>query len=78
MLISKESGGGVKFIHRTSEHHHVLEVALDLVPPAEVEEEGQRVNIQSSSKKYGDLTGGRSGSLRPNKSKLDKSSQSTG
>lgn len=46
----------------------MLEVALDLVPPAQVEEEGQRVNIQSSSYKYGNLTGGSSGSLQQSKS----------
>lgn len=52
----------------TSKHHHVLEVALDLVPPAQVEEEGQRIDIQSSTNKYGNLTGGSSGSLQHNKS----------
>lgn len=31
----------------------MLEVSLDLVPSAEVEEEGERVNVESSSDEYG-------------------------
>lgn len=46
----------------TCKHHHMLEVSLDLVSSAEVEKEGQRVNVESSSDEYGNLTG-RSGRL---------------
>lgn len=35
----------------------MLEVSLDLVPSAEVEKEGERVNVESSSDEYGKLTG---------------------
>lgn len=35
----------------------MLEVSFDLVPPAEVEEEREWVNVESSSDEYGNLTG---------------------
>lgn len=41
----------------TCKHHHMLEVSLDLVPSAQVEKEGQRVNVERSSDEYGNLTG---------------------
>lgn len=40
----------------TCKHHHVLEVSFDLVSSAQVEEEGQRVDVESSSDEYSDLT----------------------
>lgn len=39
----------------TCKHHHVLEVALDFVPSAEIEEEGEWVNVERPSNKYGKL-----------------------
>lgn len=48
---------GTNGLFHTSKHHHVLEVPLDLVPPAEVEEEGEGVNVHRSSNEYGNLTG---------------------
>lgn len=45
------------WLFHTCKHHHVLEVSLDLVPSAEVEKEGERVNVESSPDEYGNLTG---------------------
>lgn len=40
----------------TSKHHHVLEVSFDLVPSAQVEQEGERVDVEGSADEDGDLT----------------------
>lgn len=56
--------GGTNGLFHTSEHHHVLEVSFDLVPSAEVEEEGERVDVERSSDEDGDLTGASRGLRR--------------
>ena len=40
----------------TSKHHHVLEVPCDLVATAEVEHEGERVDVARSPDEDGNLS----------------------
>lgn len=48
------------FYFFTCKHHHVLEIPADLMPSAQVEEEGERVYVGSSAQEDGHLTvGGR-------------------
>lgn len=48
--------GRTNGLFHTSKHHHVLEVPLDLVPSAEIEDQGERVDVERPPDEDGNLT----------------------
>ena len=43
--------------HRTSKHHHVLEVGSDLVASPQIEEEGEGVDVGGPAQEHSQLEG---------------------
>lgn len=47
----------MQFYAQTCKHHHVLEVGGDLVFAAQVQQEGEGVDVCRSAQKHGQLSG---------------------